>query len=258
MTKLYVFWQDHDTRRWYPVGRLKRTSDSLFEFVYTRGAKDARGFMPFGRMSDLYKIYRSSDLFPIFANRILARSRQEYNEYIRWIGADLDPDNPMLILARTGGVRATDSLIIYAKPEPNTRNEFDLFFLCHGVRHLPEEAVERINRLAEGDVLYPMLDILNPFDACAVSLRTDDPVLFVGYVPRFFASDVRRCIQSSEPSAVQLRVARVSPEAPLQFRLLCRLTTPWPNDFEPCSGPEYEPLVNTDATARSFHSARAG
>jgi hypothetical protein len=258
MTQLYTFWQDQESRRWYPVGILTRANDGSFEFAYTRGAKDARGFVPFGRMSDLYKAYRSVDLFPLFANRVLSRSRPEYMQYVQWIGADLDPDNPMLILARTGGGRATDSLMVYAKPEPNERHEFDLFFLCHGIRHLPEEAIDRINRLKEGEILYPMLDILNSFDVCAVSLRTDNPAWFVGHVPRFFAGDVSRCIQSTEPSAVHLRVARVNPEAPSQFRLLCRLTTPWPEGFEPYSGPEYEPLVRIDAATRSLQSARTG
>ncbi|MGH8546716.1 MAG: HIRAN domain-containing protein, partial [Gammaproteobacteria bacterium] len=171
MLKLYVFWQDQDTRRWHPVGILTRRI-SLYEFVYTKGAKDASGFVPFGRMNKLYRIYQSEELFPLFANRVLSRSRQEYDNYVRWIGADVTPDDKMLILARTGGARATDSLMIYAKPEPNERSEFDLFFLCHGVRYLPGEAIDRIARLKEGDALYPMLDVLNPFDANAVSLRT--------------------------------------------------------------------------------------
>ena len=161
----------------------------------------------------------------------------------------------MLILARTGGARATDSLMVYAKPEPSDRSEFDLFFLCHGIRHLPREAIDRINLLKEGESLYPMLDPLNPFDANAVSLRTADPVWLIGYVPRFFARDVRTCIQSTEPTAVRLHVARASPDAPLQLRLLCRLITPWPTGFEPCRGPEFEPLVTTDAEARHFQDA---
>lgn len=207
MIKLYVFWQDPDTRRWYPVGMLAR-KDNLYEFVYTRGAKDTSSFILFGRMKGLGTIYKSEELFPLFANRVLSRSRPEYNQFVRWIGADLTPDDKMLILARTGGARATDSLMVYVKPEPSDRSEFDLFFLCHGIRHLPREAIDRINLLKEGEFLYPMLDPLNPFDANAVSLRTADPVWLIGYVPRFFARDVRTCIQSTEPTAVRLHVAR--------------------------------------------------
>ena len=254
MRKLCVFWQNPETRRWYPVGILTRTAD-LYEFVYTKGATDAEGFVPFGRMKDLGKIYQSPELFPLFANRVLARSRPEYDHYVRWIGADTAPDDEMLILARTGGARATDSLTVYAKPEPNERSEFDLLFLCHGIRHLPRAAIERINALKEGDALYPMLDVLNPFDGDAVSLRTNDPVWLIGYVPRFFAKDTRMCIQTTEPSQVRLQVMRLNLDAPLQLRLLCRLTAPWPKGFEACSGPEFEPLVKTDAETGQFQEA---
>jgi len=255
--KLYIFWQDPSTRRWYPVGRLTRIANR-YEFVYTNGAGAAKVFTPFGRMTDLDKIYHSDDLFPLFANRILSRSRPEYDEYVRWIGADVAPNDEMLILARTGGARATDSLMIYAKPEPNERCEFDLFFLCHGIGHLPTAAIDRINLLKEGEVLYPMLDVLNPFDVDAVSLRTGDPAWFVGYVPRFFAKDIRTCIQRTDPSTVRLHVARINPDAPLQLRLLCRLITPWPNGFEPFSGSEFEPLVKADAQTHHFDDAKVG
>jgi hypothetical protein len=254
MRKLCIFWQNPDTRRWYPVGILTRAAN-LYQFVYTKGAQEATGFVPFGRMNDLKKIYRSSQLFPLFANRVLARSRPEYDQYVRWIGADNAPDDQMLILARTGGVRATDSLMVYARPEPNERSEFDLFFLCHGIRHLPPATIERIHALQEADALYPMLDVLNPFDVDAIGLRTDDPVWFIGYVPRFFAGDVRMCIESTDPSQIRLRVARLNQDAPLQFRLLCRLTAPWPRGFEPCNGPEFEPLVEIEAEPSHFDDA---
>ena len=240
--QLCIFWQNHENRRWYPVGILTRTDDG-YEFAYTKGAKEAKGFVPFGRMKDLHKIYRSHQLFPLFANRVLSRSRPEYHQYVRWIGAESAPDDEMLILARTGGARATDSLMVYARPEPNQRSEFDLPFLCHGLRHLPPAAIERVNTLKEEDRLYPMLDVLNPFDADAVALRTDDPACLVGYVPRFFAKDVHTCVEAAEPDQVHLRVMQVNRDAPLQLRLLCRLTAPWPEGFEPCSGLEFEPVV---------------
>jgi len=118
-----------------------------------------------------------------------------------------------------------------------------------------QNAIERINELKDGDALYPMLDVLNPFDGDAVGLRTNDPVWLIGYVPRFFAKDTRMCIQATEPSQVRLQVMRLNLDAPLQLRLLCRLTAPWPKGFEACSGPEFEPLVKTDAETGQFQEA---
>ena len=176
MRSLCIFWQNPQTCRWFAVGMLTR-SDGMYEFVYTKGAKEAGGFVPFGRMNDLSKVYQSQELFPLFANRVMARSRPEYDQYVHWIGVDHAPEDEMLILERTGGARATDSLMIYAKPEPNERSELDLFFLCHGIRHLPRATVERVDALKEGDALYPMLDMLNPFDPDAVGLRTTSSAL---------------------------------------------------------------------------------
>jgi len=85
MIKLYAFWQDPDTRRWYPVGMLTR-KDNLYEFVYTSGAKDTSSFIPFGRTKDLGTIYKSEELFPLFANRVLSRSRPEYDQFVAGSG----------------------------------------------------------------------------------------------------------------------------------------------------------------------------
>ena len=81
MKALFIAWQDSKTRSWSPVGRLTRES-GLYHFVYTRGAEKVSNFRPFGRMQDLHKVYQSKELFPIFANRILAKSRPEYQDYL--------------------------------------------------------------------------------------------------------------------------------------------------------------------------------
>jgi hypothetical protein len=243
MTTLYVFWQNPESRRWFPIGILSRTPSGGFEFVYTKGARNASGFVPFGPMIDLSKRYRASDLFPVFANRMLSSKRPEYKRFIQWIAAEKHDNDPLVILSRTGGRRATDTLVVYPKPERNEKDEFDLLFLCHGISHLPKDAADRVCTLKEGDVLYPMLDIRNPHDPNAIALRTDDPAHLIGYVPRFFAKELRVCIEASRPGDARLSVVRVNPDAPLQLRLLCRFTSPWPNGFRPWDEPEYQALV---------------
>lgn len=256
MSAMYVFWQDPESRRWYPVGMLTQ-SNQTFRFVYTKGAAKAReyGFIPFGRMRDLYLEYESRELFPFFANRMLSISRPDYHDYMRWIGAEDDKFNKILALSRTGGSRATDNLMLYMKPQPNECNEFDLFFLIHGIRHLPKVAIERVNALEVGDSLYPMYDILNEYDRDAVAIRTNDPSHFVGYIPRFFASDVKECISRNRPIECRLTVARVNRDAPFQLRMLCRFTSPWPESFYPCSGIEYEPLIQEESIQQGKLSA---
>lgn len=243
MTVLFVYWQAPESRTWYPVGVLSRSGGG-YRFAYTVGAEKAQssGFIPFGRMSNLRQTYESNELFPIFANRILARSRPEYEQFLDWIGLDGEADDPLVLLDRTGGSRVTDSLQLYRKPEPTEAGQFDLAFFSHGISHLPKEAVQAVGALQQGATLYPLLDNLNRFDPNAVALRTDDPAWIIGYVPRFFAPDVRECIAKVVPAGISVDLLRVNPDAPLQMRLLCRFLSDWPEHFAPCSGPEYQVL----------------
>jgi hypothetical protein len=256
MTSLYVFWQNPENRSWFPVGILERTQDG-FEFLYTRGAEEADCFIPFGLMTDLYKRYRSTTLFPFFANRVLSVKRPEYGRFIHWIAAEQQANDPLVILSRTGGKRATDSLVLYSKPEPNERAEFDLFFLCHGIEYLPRNASGRVAMLDVDEALFAMFDVFNPYDPHAIALRTDDPRHLIGYVPRFFAKELRTCIESASTDDVHLRVARVNHDAPLQFRLLCRFTSPWPTGFRPWNEPEYRPLLGDSARRDALETSAA-
>jgi hypothetical protein len=245
MTSLYVFWQHPVSRSWLPVGILRRAADG-FEFRYTKGAEQADGFVPFGRMHSLHKRYKSSDLFPFFSNRIMSPKRPEFNQFTQWIAAEQEADDPLVLLDRTGGKRATDPLVLYSKPEPNERNEFDLLFLCHAIEYLPRSASDRIAMLNADESLFPMFDVLNPYDQHAIAIRTDDPRHLIGYVPRFFVRELRTCIESARREDVHFKVARVNREAPLQFRLWCRFTSPWPRGFKPWNQPEYQALVEEE------------
>lgn len=80
-----------DNGTWGPIGRLEH-ADGVYRFVYTKGAETLPGFRPFHGMDDLNRIYESDDLFPVFKNRLLPKSRPEYDAYLRWSG--FDPDNP--------------------------------------------------------------------------------------------------------------------------------------------------------------------
>ena len=62
------------------IGRLE-FANGTYRFVYTRGAKTAKGFTPFSGMENLDDIYKSAELFPIFANRLLSKSRPEYEAF---------------------------------------------------------------------------------------------------------------------------------------------------------------------------------
>lgn len=243
MTKvLYVAWQDPETRRWFPVGRLTR-ENGVYRFVYTKGAEASSNFIPFGRMKALHQVYESLQLFPLFENRLLGSKRPEYKDFLHWLNVREGEDDQIALLARSGGIRETDSLMVFPCPEPGPNHTYEINFFSHGLRHLPEHSIPLIDKLLPGERLYLMPDPQNPHDAMAIALRTSDPPTIVGYCPRYLTQDFHQLLRENDPDEVKVLVERVNSDAPIQLRLLCALVAPWPRNFSPCSGEEYMPLA---------------
>lgn len=239
---LYLTWQDPKTRSWFPIGRLT-WDGSVYRFVYTKGTEKSPNFLPIGRMKDLYAVYESHELFPTFMNRLLPRTRPEYKHFLQWLNIKEGEDHPFVLLALTGGMRETDSLLVFPCPQPRPDNTYHMNFFSHGVRHLPVHSVAVIEKLSPGERLYLMPDPQNPHDALAIALRTGDPVTIVGYCPRYLTGDFHVLLKENKPEEVEVFVERVNVDAPIHLRLLCSLISPWPASFRPCSSEEYVPLA---------------
>ena len=244
MKEVYLAWQDLHDRSWYPIGRLTRidSDGEKYQFVYTKGAKLSPRFTPLGNMKDLCKRYESTELFPLFANRILSRTRPEYRKLLDWLDLAEGQDDPLQLLALTEGIRATDNLAVYPCPSQDKDGNVHVRFFSHGIRYLPPEAIARVDGLQSGTKLYLMPDSQNEHDAFAIALRTGDPKTIVGFCPRYLAEDFRQILLSSDPSPLVF-VERVNRDAPIQFRLLCGLTSAWPEGFTACTGELYTPLA---------------
>jgi hypothetical protein len=117
-----------------------------------------------------------------------------------------------------------------------------MHFFSHGIRYLPPQAVETVDSLSPGDRLLLMPDPQNAFDRYALALRTASAAMIVGYCPRYLSRDFLTLLEA-QPVATQVMVERVSRDAPIQLRLLCSLTAPWPAQFQPCSEESYLPLA---------------
>ncbi len=241
---LFVAWRSGDTANghWGPVGRLEHVVGG-YRFGYTRGAQTFADFRPFPGMPDLEAVYESEELFPLFANRLLARSRPEYEAFLRWGGFDPNnPPDPLAVLGVTEGRRATDSLEVFPCPLPDVEGCYTNKFFLHGIRWMPPAAIERIGKLQAGEPLGLMCDFTNHYDPYAVAVRTstEGGRFWIGYVPRYLASDVRKLCLQCDPNVIKVTVERVNLDAPLQNRLLCRMKSCWPSDFRPCAGQEFQ------------------
>ncbi|MGB0723244.1 MAG: HIRAN domain-containing protein [Gammaproteobacteria bacterium] len=237
---LFVAWQHPSTREWAPVARLTRDHEG-YRFVYTKGA-DRESFVPFGRLTDLRREYVSEELFPLFANRLLARSRPEYEAYLRWLGLSRANYDVLDELARTGRLRATDQLELIPCPKPSQAQRYEVFFFARGLRHFTDSGRQRCMALNAEEPLFLARDVQNAQDPDALLLRTGDPVSVVGYTPRYYSAEFTRLMRMVSPGQVEVRVKQINVDAPIQYRLLCHLSAPWPSGFSPCTQDAYQPM----------------
>ena len=161
----------------------------------------------------------------------------------------------MDILSITGGLRKTDNLELYPCPKKDEKGNYQATFFSRGISHLPKDTVERLNLLKTGDRLFIMKDLQNEFDPNALVLRTDDPVSFAGYCPRYFNADFNYLLNECNGKDVEVKVVKINPDAPYQLRLLCSISACWPTGFSPCEDELHQPLaeIETDEEC-SFHS----
>ena len=241
--KFYLAWQNPDNRKWFPVGMLT-LDEGVYRFLYTKGALKNSNFVCFGRMGKLDAVYESETLFPLFSNRLLSSSRPEFKNYLNWL--NIKNGDQLDVLAITEGLRSTDTLEVFKCPMPNERGEYEVEFLSHGLSHLPQQTLERVNRLQTRDRLFLIHDFQNKHDPMAIVMRTDDPIDFCGYCPRYLNPDFHILMKKSGAENLLVEVVKVNVEAPLNMRLLCKITAKWPKDFTPCSEDNFHPVETAD------------
>jgi hypothetical protein len=262
MTSLFVAWQNPIERSWFTVGRLS-SEYGRFRFDYTQGAMKAEeeGFRPFSAFPDLLVSYESERLFPFFGNRLLSRTRREYEDFVRWVSHHEESDDPILLLAQSGGVRMTDSLELFPRPELDERGHYHIHFFAHGLSHMPASAAKRAEELKHGDRLLIMKDIQNPVDKSALMLRTDgsydQDVYFLGYFPRYLAADISKIVDGCRFAPVY--VLRVNPPpAPIQYRVMCCFEIHPPRGVSLFDGPEFLPINSLHSLPRSVRPRELG
>jgi hypothetical protein len=244
MKTLFLAWQNPKSRAWFPIGKLS-FDGKYYQFVYTQGAKQAQdkcGFNLVYSFPDVDRVYTSTELFPLFSNRVMRRSRPDYQSYMTWLNIPESEDDPIAILSRSGGRKVTDNYEIFPCPEPDENGLYHIHFFAHDLRYFPPSAIERIHQLQPQEVLYLAHEFQNPYHSRALLLCTSDHYI-VGYCPRYIVDDVFK-LNENNLELFKVQVERINPvPAPLQLRLLCSMTAKWQDDFRPFSSQEYQPIV---------------
>lgn len=218
---VFLAWQDPEKRDWYVVGLLGRRQEE-YTFNYTKGALSSSKFIPFSGMEDLEKTYISTELFPLFKNRLLSNRRPEYPQFIEWLGLNDEDVNPINILGRSGAQRSTDKLQMFKRIDIDNNGNFEHIFFAHGLSHLSASASIRVSNLQNGEQLYLCLDCQNPFDKNAVLIRANNPAEIVGFCPRYIAKDLEEQLRNCS-SSLTIWVEALSKNAPANYRLMCKI-----------------------------------
>jgi hypothetical protein len=197
--------------------------------------------MAFDSFPELTQTYVGHELFPFFKNRIMPPSRPDYAGYVTQLGLSVENADPLSLLARSGGLRATDRLEIYAEPHGDA-NSCLWHFLLRGIRHLPQSAEDRIAKLGLGDALYVMRDVQNVVNPKALLLRSDDAIN-LGYIPDLLVDDLAGLDLSIHNFKVTV-AQHNPPPAPVQHRVLCQLQVRWPDGVRPFMSDRFKPIAS--------------
>lgn len=193
---LLVLWRDslEAGGRRFVIGRLGWEPDAkIFTFSYGDEIADAqtRGFRLLPEFPSETLEYRSPHLFAAFAQRVPSASRPDRARLFESWGIE-NPDDPMEILARSGGLSATDRLELAEAREETTGLRSPLEVRVAGLRYH-----EGRNDVTPGDMLTLQREPDNEKDPNAVKVLAPSG-RSVGYIPRQYAPLVARDLDGGE------------------------------------------------------------
>lgn len=184
--RLDVIWRDTrpgqtEGRRWV-IGRLSRSESGTFHFRYAPELAEAKaaGFALLPEFYDPEADYEAHHLFPTFAKRIPSPKRSDAQKMLQsWGLADLG--DPMMVLARSGGVLETDRLELAEHRPIDDDLKRPLIFRIAGQKHVPVPA-----SIKAGDSVTLVRAPNNEHDRNAVEVHVSAGQK-VGWVPRQYA-----------------------------------------------------------------------
>lgn len=229
--RLFVAWRSPQ-RQIVPIGELLQIEDETgrrHEFAYLKAAEFTLDQYRLPGFPDLSVRYTSNTLFPTFANRTMPRHREDYDAFVSRLGL-CSPVDPFEVMERSGGRRQTDRIEVFGEPAYE-HGLLTAHFFLRGIRHI-EGAEERVAQLAVGEQLGIRTDPDNPVNPLALTLHDKEDDL-LGYLPDYLVDTAHELKDLNGPLPT-ITVEHVNDRnTPFHMRLLCTLTSPWPNSYQP-------------------------
>jgi hypothetical protein len=241
LKKLFLAWQEQNSRQWFPIGCLE-FDGKKYRFFYIQAVELAikAGFKSVYSFPDLGRTYNSAYLFHFFSNRLMSHSRPDYQRYISSLNIFDGEDDPMTVLARSGGAKATDSYEIFPQPEIDRDGIYHTHFFLRGLRHRPPSALDRAELLRSEEHLKLVHETNNTQDSQALMLLTEDQH-HLGYCPRYISHDIFPIFQQN-PAGIEVTIDLVNfPPIPIQYRILCQLRAKYLPGCYPFASDNYQP-----------------
>lgn len=236
--RLAIAWQHPNSRLIEAVGLLAWDGET-YGFRYLRRAKSVLDFRPLLSFPDLHQTYESSQLFPLFAQRIMSKDRPDYSRYLQSL--DLESTaQPWAILGRSEGQRAGDFILAFPEPLRHGDGTSSTRFWVHGIRHRLKEDPQVgaiLGELQDGDQLQLVLEPDNPANERAI-LVADAFQVGLGYVPDLLLDYIHHLRSNGE---VTTTVAHVnSADAPPNLRLLVEVRGTTEPNYTAFAGSQWE------------------
>ena len=146
-------------------------------------------------------------------------------------------------MARNEGRRLTDRIEVFAPPVRTVDGNLTTLFFARGIRHR-EGASEAVSELRPDDLLELATDPRNEVNPRAILVNTANGKP-VAWVPDYLVNTVHDLCDLIGQNAISVTVEHINaPDVAPSMRLICRLTAPWPDHYEPLTGPEFQPIVS--------------
>lgn len=217
-----VIWQDVESRALVHVGWLEYTG-SGFKFSYTDEARRYERFAPFPAFPKLEEVYRSADLFPYFAVRLISAADPNYEAVLDAIGLTGQDATPAELLARAPDSQH-DTIQVVPEPHEAPEGTLERTFLVSGFRHadgLTGGAASQVVARIKPDARLELVpEPTNPHNPRAIQIVSRGTQL--GWLPDYLVDEVHGYLATGR--RVEVVVERANgPQTPSHVRLQCRL-----------------------------------